>query len=64
VGVGNHTAVDSGKFFSLQYFERLDDFLVGLPVLSAMNSALIDFAHQFSQFQEAVEMARTGEAWT
>ncbi len=46
------------------YFERLDGFLVGLPVLSAMNSALIDFAHQFSQFQEAVEMARTGEAWT
>ncbi len=38
-GVGNKAPVDSGMAFQLG-FERLDGFLVGLPVLSAVNRAL------------------------
>jgi hypothetical protein len=38
-GVSNKAPVDTGMPFQLG-FERLDDFLVGLPVLSAVNRAL------------------------
>jgi hypothetical protein len=61
VGSGNSVPSDSGPPFQPK-FDRLRDFLVGLPRLSVDESALLDLPVNVPDLEEAVKAASAGRS--
>jgi hypothetical protein len=61
VGVGNLAPADSGSPFQLS-FDRLDDFLGGLPRFSGDDSTLLDLPVNIPDFEKAVEATCGGRS--